>query len=105
MNMRKVMINKKAQTKPYEISKESKVLKNVQPPSSSTGNGAITLKDVKEIAKSKGINPGKMKKADLIKAIQKAEGNFDCFGTATAGHCDQLGCFWMTECLSSRRPS
>ena len=59
----------------------------------------MTLKQVKEIAKQKGIKPGNMKKENLIRAIQRAEGNFDCFGTATSGFCDQLDCLWREDCL------
>ncbi len=39
---------------------------------------------------------------DLIRSIQRAEGNFDCFGTAN-GYCDQWGCRWRTFCLPSRK--
>jgi len=59
----------------------------------------VTLKQVKEIAKQKGIKPGNMKKGNLIRAIQRTEGNFDCFGTATLGFCDQLDCLWREDCL------
>lgn len=64
------------------------------------GNGNITINKLKEIAKFKGINTYKMRKAEIIKNIQKLEGNFDCFGTATTGYCDQNGCLWITECLN-----
>ena len=40
----------------------------------------------------------RLRKPDLIRAIQKAEGNFDCFGTAN-GYCDQQGCTWRRECV------
>lgn len=66
----------------------------------SMGNGKLTFRQIQDIAKSKGINPVKMKKVDIIKTIQRTEGNFDCFGTATAGFCDQHGCLWITECLN-----
>ncbi len=98
MNIKKAM-TKKANSLTQEVSRTLKPAKSVQSPSTSSGNGTITLAKIKEIAKSKGINPGKMKKAEIIKTIQRAEGNFDCFGTATAGYCDQHGCFWITECL------
>lgn len=39
---------------------------------------------------------------DLIRSIQTAEGNFDCFGTAN-GYCDQWECRWRTFCLLSRK--
>ena len=59
----------------------------------------MTLKQVKEIAKEKGVKVGNMKKENIIRAIQRTEGNFDCFGTATAGVCDQLNCLWRNDCL------
>lgn len=60
----------------------------------------MTLKEVKGIAKSKGIKiVGNMKKENIIRAIQRAEGNFDCFGTAKNGICDQVNCLWMEDCL------
>jgi len=59
----------------------------------------MTLKQVKEIAKEKGVKVGNMKKENIIRAIQRTEGNFDCFGSATAGVCDQLNCLWRDDCL------
>ncbi|MBI4699143.1 MAG: SAP domain-containing protein [Nitrospirae bacterium] len=59
----------------------------------------MTFAKIREIAKSKGINTLRMKKADIIKAIQTAEGNFNCFGTAVSGYCDQQGCIWIDDCL------
>jgi len=59
----------------------------------------MTLKQVKEIAKEKGVRVGNMKKENIIRAIQRTEGNFDCFGSATAGVCDQLNCLWRDDCL------
>jgi hypothetical protein len=40
-----------------------------------------------------------MEKGDLIRAIQRAEGNFDCYGTATEEECDQEGCLWREDCF------
>lgn len=59
----------------------------------------MNLKQVKEIAKEKGVKVGNMKKEEIIRAIQRAEGNFDCFGTAIAGMCDQADCLWWNDCL------
>lgn len=60
----------------------------------------MTFNKVKEIAKKQGIKTGNMKKETIIRAIQRAEGNFDCFGTAKEGVCDQIGCLWREDCLS-----
>jgi hypothetical protein len=61
--------------------------------------GFMTMKQIKDIAKEKGVKVGNMKKDNIIRAIQRAEGNFDCFGTAVAGVCDQLNCVWKDDCL------
>ncbi|MHB8880101.1 MAG: Rho termination factor N-terminal domain-containing protein [Thermodesulfovibrionales bacterium] len=59
----------------------------------------MTLKEIKDMAKEKGVKAGKMKKDEIIRAIQSAEGNFDCFGSARAGDCDQRDCIWRSDCL------
>lgn len=59
----------------------------------------MKLQEIKVIAKSKGIKNINIKKADLIRAIQRAEGNFDCFGSINAHQCDQVKCLWREDCL------
>lgn len=39
------------------------------------GGLGMKVQDIKDIAKKKGVNSGKANKPDLIRAIQKAEGN------------------------------
>ena len=34
----------------------------------------------------------------LIRSMQRAEGQSDCFGTAE-GHCDRIDCAWRKYCL------
>lgn len=55
---------------------------------------------IKKMAKSLGlkISP-EMKKAEVIKEIQRKEGNFDCFGTAV-NYCDQDKCLFREDCLT-----
>ncbi len=59
----------------------------------------MTLKKIKEIAKERGVRVGNMKKENIIRSIQRAEGNFDCFGRAASGVCDQMNCLWRKDCL------
>jgi hypothetical protein len=61
----------------------------------------MEVKEVRSIARKRGIPLGKMEKDELIRAIQRAEGNFDCFGTATEEECDQEGCLWREDCFSA----
>jgi hypothetical protein len=57
------------------------------------------MKEIRDIARQLGIRSTRMEKADLIRAIQRAEGNFDCFGTATGEECDQEECLWRDDCF------
>ena len=59
----------------------------------------MTAKEIKAIAKKMSINPGKMRKAELIKTIQIEENNTPCFQTAEDS-CDQAGCCWRGDCLA-----
>lgn len=60
----------------------------------------MNLNELKKFAEKKGAKVTNLKrKADIIQAIQRAEGNFECFGTATAGVCSQTNCLWRTDCL------
>lgn len=59
----------------------------------------MEMREVRSIARKRGIAPGRMGKEDLIRVIQRAEGNFDCYGTATEAECDQEGCLWREECF------
>ena len=65
----------------------------------SVGGINMKIQEIRVIAKKLGVKSARVKKADLIRAIQLAEGNFDCFGTAAAGFCDQSGCAWLSDCL------
>lgn len=64
----------------------------------------MKLEEVRAIAKSYSIKPGKFSKAELIKSIQTVEGNFDCFATAGNGICDQTGCSWREDCFIAAQP-
>ncbi len=59
----------------------------------------MRLKEIKTIAKTKGIKAGNLKKPELIRAIQRSDGNFDCYGSANSGFCDQFNCLWRENCL------
>jgi hypothetical protein len=58
----------------------------------------MQMKKIKEIAKNKGVAPGKMGRIDLIRAIQRAEGNSDCFATMHVNDCNQMNCLWRVDC-------
>jgi len=64
----------------------------------------MKMGEMKEKAKALGIKTRAIKKADLIRQIQKAEGNFDCFGTGK-DYCDQWNCSFREDCLPPMRLS
>ncbi|HEY0635620.1 MAG TPA: SAP domain-containing protein [Gammaproteobacteria bacterium] len=59
----------------------------------------MQLNSIRTIAKAQGITTQKLDKPALIRAIQRQEGNFDCFGSAASGVCDQAACLWRGDCL------
>jgi len=58
----------------------------------------MKMQEIREIAKEKGVKAGKMGKTELIKTIQRAEGNNDCFAGNNVSGCDQLNCLWREDC-------
>jgi len=61
---------------------------------------SMTMPQIQKKAKKLGIPPGKMKKADLIHAIQLAENCTPCFGTAV-DWCAYTDCCFRADCLKS----
>ncbi len=58
----------------------------------------MKLEEIKKISKQHNIKVGKMKKAELVRAIQAAEGNDVCFETGRASGCGQANCLWRDDC-------
>ena len=58
----------------------------------------MKVEEIRQIAGIKGIKVGKMKKAELVQAIQLAEENVPCFDTGSVGVCDQRTCLWREDC-------
>ena len=60
----------------------------------------MRLSEIEKKARVMGIkDTWRYSKKELIKSIQRKEGNFDCFGTAKKGSCAQFSCCWMSDCL------
>ena len=59
----------------------------------------MKMQEVRKIAKEWGVKTARVSKGEVIRGIQRAEGNFPCFGSAVAGICDQQDCLWRSECL------
>ncbi len=64
----------------------------------------MKMTELRKKAKELGIKPGKLKKADLVHAIQAAEGNPQCFTTAV-DYCDQSDCAYREDCFKAEANS
>lgn len=60
----------------------------------------MRFQDMQKMAKNMGININKMKKTDMIRAIQKAENNMPCYGTDRIEYCHEETCSWRKDCLA-----
>lgn len=63
----------------------------------------MNYREIQKIAKEKGIKPIGKKKVALIREIQLKEGNFDCYGRAKDGYCDQKDCLWYQDCMEDSK--
>ncbi len=59
----------------------------------------MKFNDIRKIAKSMDINTYRMKKVDVIRAIQNRENNIECYGTDRVRSCNELSCSWRDDCL------
>ena len=58
----------------------------------------MKMNEIRILAKAKGINSvGKTKEA-LIRGIQTAERNRDCFNRGESTTCGQAACVWRIDC-------
>ena len=61
----------------------------------------MKLKSVQEKARDLGVEPGKMKKRELIHAVQKAEGYTPCYGHFGDG-CPYADCCFRSDCIKEK---
>ena len=62
----------------------------------------MRMTEINRKATKIGLNAQGMKKKELIRAIQSAEGNVACFDTEKSD-CDQLICCWREDCLPKQK--
>jgi len=70
-------------------------------PSTKTEEKQIGMPEIRMKAKALGLTPGNMKKADLIHAIQVAEGCMPCF-RRSGGQCAYTDCCFMKDCFKMK---
>ena len=59
----------------------------------------MKMQEIVAIARQRAVRTGKMKKAELIRTLQRTESNNDCFATGMSGECGQTSCLWRGDCL------
>ncbi len=61
----------------------------------------MKIQEIRRIAKGMGINSFGATKIDLIRRIQRTEGNSDCYATPSVSTCGQSGCAWRDDCATA----
>jgi hypothetical protein len=56
------------------------------------------LQEVRTIARKMGIDTRNATLKELIRAIQRAEGNKACYMSAEVLTCEQTNCLWREDC-------
>ncbi|VAW86095.1 hypothetical protein MNBD_GAMMA18-699 [hydrothermal vent metagenome] len=63
----------------------------------------MKMPQVRQIAKTRGLTVGRLKKFELIREIQSQEGNVACYATDVDGVCRQRSCLWIDDCASTAK--
>lgn len=58
----------------------------------------MKVAEIRKVAQNLGVKAGRMNKTELIRSIQKKEGNCECFGSNIA-KCSEQECCWRDDCL------
>jgi len=60
----------------------------------------MNIQEIRERATAIGLTGvGKLRKAELVKKIQEAEGNSPCYGAEWRQQCAEMHCCWRSDCL------
>lgn len=58
----------------------------------------MKVQEIREIAQRMEIPRSKLKKGEMIRLIQRTEGNLACFDSGQSTQCGQRGCLWAEDC-------
>jgi hypothetical protein len=58
----------------------------------------MTFAEIKKVATEQGIRVVGVKKVDIVRAIQRQEGNTPCFASGKIAECGQVHCLWAATC-------
>jgi hypothetical protein len=61
----------------------------------------MNIAEVREWGRRMGVTKTSgLRKGEVIRIIQQAEGNQDCFGAPWRFGCQQFDCCWRQDCLT-----
>jgi hypothetical protein len=66
---------------------------------SDIGKDKMNFNELRKMAKRMGINTYRVKKPDIIRSIQRAESNIQCFGMQRVEYCCEHVCLWRADCV------
>lgn len=58
----------------------------------------MNMEEIRKIARQLKVKSAKLKKHELVQAIQLAEGNNPCYNTSISTFCNQQSCCWREDC-------
>lgn len=59
----------------------------------------MTVNEIRDRAQILGLTlPARMRKGEMIRSIQREEGNQDCFGAVWRASCPWSDCCWRSDC-------
>jgi hypothetical protein len=65
----------------------------------------MKFQEIQKTATRMNLPAYRVKKTDLIRSIQRAEGNFDCYGTDRIETCEEHACLWKKDCFALHHKS
>jgi hypothetical protein len=72
---------------------------NIVDGKSIVGKDKMNFNELRKIAKGTGVNTYRLKKLDIIRSIQRAETNLQCFGAQRVEYCGEHLCLWRNDCV------
>jgi len=62
------------------------------------------MQEIRKLGKEKNLTfKVGTTKIEAVRAIQRTEGNFDCFARAENKYCDQTNCLFYQDCMKLSR--
>ena len=65
----------------------------------------MTIQELRKIATERGVDvPRCISKVELVRLMQRTEGNPECFATKRRTECPEINCLWRDDCAKLHVP-